>query len=339
MKMRNKSILLLSLAVVLLGISSCSDDNDINTPGGGNTLSPIQITTTAISNITPITATSGGQIIDDGGRTIVERGVCWSTQPNPTIADSRTDDGGGTGSFSSLLFGLSPNTQYYVRAYAISTESIGYGNQLSFLTISNSLPVDVDGNIYDTVLIGNQVWMKQNLRVSRYRNGDPIPTNLGNTQWLGTSSGAYAIYKDSAQYDSLYGKLYNWYAVSDPRGLCPTGWHVPDIDEWDSLFVLLGGTSVAGGAMKDIGIAGAGGLWNPPNTGATNSSGFTGLPGGCRTYFGNYVSVGESGEWWASTQYSAVGGFTRSLYSSLILVGRTANMNKTNGSSVRCLRD
>ena len=306
------------------------------------------LSTTAASAISSTTATSGGNITSDGGGSITARGVCWSTSQNPTIAlSTKTSDGTGSGSFTSSLTGLSPNTLCYVRAYATNAAGTAYGNQISFTTASSTNPVDADGNTYTTVTIGSQVWMKENLKTSKYRNGNPIATNLSNSQWQNTSSGAYAIYNNDAANNTTYGKLYNWYAVADPRGLCPAGWHVPTDHDWnlltkyldpaaDTTCVNCSSSTIAGGKMKSTGTIEAGtGLWYFPNQDATNSSGFTGLPGGGRDINGTYGDVGGYGFWWSSTEYSST------LRSLLYNVGdsyRYVN-GKTGGESVRCLRD
>jgi uncharacterized protein (TIGR02145 family) len=217
---------------------------------------------------------------------------------------------------------------------------------LTFTTLAAGQFTDIDGNIYDTIAIGTQVWMKQNLKVSKYRNGDPIPTNLSNSAWSGTTSGAYAIYNNAVLNDSIYGKLYNWYAVADPRGLCPTGWHVPSDAEWQTLETSLGmpaselnntggrgSAQNVGGKMKAVSS-----LWLAPNTGATNSSGFTGLPGGYRASDGTFNSIGNYGFWWSSTQNSTSFAWNRYLYHFGALVGR-GNPTESYGFSVRCVRD
>ena len=192
---------------------------------------------------------------------------------------------------------------------------------------------DIDGNTYNTVVIGTQEWMQENLKVSKYRNGDPIPTNLSNTTWQNTTSGAYAIYNDSTTNNSIYGKLYNWYAVADPRELCPVGWHMPSDSEWTTLENFLGGSLVAGGAMKAVST-----LWLSPNTGATNSSGFSGLPGGYRSSNGSYFNVGNFGGWWSSTQASTTDAWYRGLNSNNGDVTRN-DASERFGLSVRCVRD
>ena len=199
--------------------------------------------------------------------------------------------------------------------------------------------MDIDGNYYHTVKIGDQVWMRENLKTSKYRNGDPIPTHLSDADWGSTSLGAYAIYNNDSANNTTYGKLYNWYAVADPRGLCPAGWHVPSDAEWTTLENFLGGASVAGGKMKSTGTIEAGtGLWQNPNTDATNSSGFAGLPGGYRGSIGTYNNVGGFGYWWSSTEGSSPSAGSRSLGYTNGGSVRTSNV-ETGGFSVRCLRD
>jgi uncharacterized protein (TIGR02145 family) len=209
---------------------------------------------------------------------------------------------------------------------------------------------DNNGNTYATIQIGTQEWMQENLRTTKYRNGDVITTGLNNTQWQNTTAGAWAYYNDSAQYNNPYGKLYNWYAVADSRGLCPTGWHVPTDSEWNVLVKYLdpqadtsqfsnGQSPFAGGLMKSVGDLQSGtGLWQAPNTGATNSSGFSGLPGGYRYDDGGYFSIGSSGIWWSASEYSPTYAWYRYLYYNGGNVYRYGN-DKQDGFSVRCLRD
>jgi uncharacterized protein (TIGR02145 family) len=240
------------------------------------------LTTTAVSAITATTATSGGNITNDNGATITARGICWSTTANPTIAlTTKTNNGTGTGVFTSSITGLAASTLYYVRAYATNSAGTAYGTQQTFTTASAvaNLP---------RVTIGTQVWTTQNLSVARYRNGDIIPQVTDQTQWAALTTGAWCWYNnDSATYAATYGRLYNWYAVNDARGLAPQGFHIPTDAEWNKLVKYLDAgadttcancnqSTIAGGSMKRT----TG--WNAPNIGASNSSGFAGLPGGYR---------------------------------------------------------
>jgi uncharacterized protein (TIGR02145 family) len=211
-----------------------------------------------------------------------------------------------------------------------------------------STVTDIDGNVYNVVQIGNQCWMKENLKTTKYRNGTTIPGNLSDAAWSSTTSGAQADYDNDAANTTIYGKLYNWYAVADPAGLCPTGWHVPSDSEWTVLISTLdpqggssGSSSIAGGLMKATGSLQAGtGLWESPNAGATNSSGFTGLPGGSRVSSGTFFYIGNKGFWWSSTHFSSTNAWLRYLYDLNASVNRGyVNYSKRNGFSVRCVRD
>jgi len=199
---------------------------------------------------------------------------------------------------------------------------------------------DIDGNVYTTVSIGSQCWMQENLATETYNNGDPIPGNLDAATWTSTTSGAQAVHSGVAANKAIYGLLYNWYAVNDARGLCPTGWHVPTDGEWTTLTTGLGGTAIAGGSMKQTGTTSSGtGLWFAPNTGATNSSGFTGLPAGTRDFTGtSYSSLSLNCDWWTSTKIGGSSPYYRQVYYNNTTVGRFLLL-ETYGLSVRCLKD
>ena len=183
-----------------------------------------------------------------------------------------------------------------------------------------------------SVTIGTQVWTDKNLEVVTYRDGTVIPQVTDANAWAKLTTGAWCYYGNDPS--SGYGKLYNWYAVNDPRGLAPQGWHIPTDAEWTTLSTFLGGTSVAGGKMKTTGIT----RWNSPNTSATNESGFTGLPGGYRNPSGTFNFVGFNGYWWSATQSNSSFAWLRILYATSGGLTR-ASASKTNGFSVRCLRD
>ena len=193
---------------------------------------------------------------------------------------------------------------------------------------------DIDGNQYRTVSIGDQEWMAENLRTTKYRNGDTIPNVTNNTDWGNLGSGAYCWYNNDDSNEQPYGKLYNWYAVGDARGLCPAGWHVPSDIEWTTLTDFLGGQSGAGGPMKEAGTV----HWFSPNTGATNESGFTGLPGGYRNSGGASLALGSYGYWWSETESSNTFARFRSLEYKTVNVDRSSFVKKF-GISVRCVRE
>jgi hypothetical protein len=208
----------------------------------------------------------------------------------------------------------------------------------SYFGCGTSVVSDVDGNSYNTVQIGTQCWTKSNLKVSKYRNGDSVLTGLSNTAWQNTTAGAYAIYNNDPVNDGLYGKLYNHYAVMDSRGLCPTGWHVPTDGEWTILETFLGGSSVAGEAIKSTSVQPTSGGWLNPNNGATNSSGFTAEPGGTRINFGSvFAYLNAHGYWWSSS-LSGSDAWGRELSYGNSVIGRYIYPSSS-GLSVRCLRD
>jgi uncharacterized protein (TIGR02145 family) len=187
-----------------------------------------------------------------------------------------------------------------------------------------------------TVTIGTQVWMTKNLNVDKFRNGDPIPQAKTNEEWYNAGVNrqpAWCYYNNDPANGTKYGKLYNWFAVNDPRDLAPEGWHVPSDAEWTKLGDYLGGKSFAGGKMKST----TG--WDEPNTDATNSSGWSGLPGGYRGSNGSFNGIGSYGYWWSSTEYSTDYAWYRFLYYNYGDVIRLPNSSKPVGYSVRCVRD
>jgi uncharacterized protein (TIGR02145 family) len=308
--------------------------------------------TKAISNATPTSATSGGEIIKNGGGEIFTKGVVWSDSPNPSISlSTKTNNGSGNGNFISSIIGLANNTKYYIRAYAINSAGTAYGNEIIFTTgldpnifnpnLSYGSVTDQDNNTYKTIQIGTQVWMAENLRTTKYRNGIVIPNITDNTLWQNNTTGAWSYYENNSSNNTLYGKLYNWYAVTNVNKLCPTGWHVPNEAEWTTLIDYLdpnafGGnsTNTAGGKMKSTGVQ----YWRSPNQDATNSSGFSGFPGAARFNTGLSLNFSIYGYWWASEESSANEAWLRALINSDGSAKRLKN-NKNCGFSVRCLRD
>ena len=204
---------------------------------------------------------------------------------------------------------------------------------------------DIDGNTYQTIRIGQQIWMTQNLKVTRYRNGDAIPNVIGNREWSNLLSGAYCEYYNDTDRVATYGRLYNWYAVNDSRNIAPKGWHVPSDTEWKKLEMYLGmsqgdadtvgyrGTD-EGGKLKETGTL----FWSSSNTGATNESGFTALPGGDRMPDGRYFNMFKLGLFWSSSEFSNDYAVFRVLNFDKSLV-RRGNNSKQLGLSVRCVKD
>lgn len=307
------------------------------------------ISTSPVTLTTQTTSVSGGNITNDGANPISARGVVWSTIPNPTITLlTRTYNGTGSAPFTSNITGLNANTTYYIKAYATNSAGTAYGNQVTFTTLN-----------VPSVAICNQVWMSKNLDVTTYRNGDPIPQVTDSAQWMNLTTGAWCYLNNDPAMGPIYGKLYNWYAVNDSRGLAPSGWHIPNNDEWGSLISCLnsnGNSCISSGSssfyttiakLQSIGTIETGtGLWhsNPWYT-ATNSSGFSALPGSYRDNYnagpsGFPQNIGYLAAFWTSSVDPQFPNFGTSGYfiassSELCFHGEL----KESGRSMRCVKD
>ncbi len=324
---------------------SCSEDNakpEVKPqPESPASVKPT-VTTDSVITLTDSSARIGGRVDSTGSEPLLTAGMEWKLASASDSAYSRLEAPRDSLIFQFLIEGLSPKTNYSVRAFASSAAGTSFGKVVSFTT--DSLPdlscpatvTDIEGNVYKTIKIGTQCWMKENLRTSKYRNGDGIKIALDDATWSESSIGLVCQYNDDISADSIYGKLYNLYAVMDSKKLCPSGWHVPTDSEWLILENYLGGSAQAGGKMKATGILPSTGLWASPNSGASNISGFTGFPGGYRMANGPYDKLSERAYWWSSR----VGGGSRPRYlsssdgksSNMILDGRA-------GLSVRCIAD
>lgn len=299
------------------------------------TLSCPVVTTSLITDIGKFSATSGGTVTYNGGTPVTGMGVCWSTSENPTTENAKTTEAIGSGTFISTLSNLAEGTIYYIRAYATNSIGTGYGNQLCFGTITE----DVDGNVYHTVKIGNQTWMVENLKVTHYRNEDVIPNVANDILWQDLTSGAYSDFNNEIAKGNIYGRLYNGDAVLDSREVCPVGWHIPNSAEFTELQTYIGGVT-QGGALKEVGTS----HWNSPNTGATNATGFTALPGGHRNAGSDgFVEIGHAATFWqknisADTSYCWVLTSPSSLFmqTSYHYVNSDALIF---GRSIRCIKD
>ena len=320
------------------------------------------VITTAVSNVTQTSATCGGNVTSDGGATVTARGVCWSTLHNPTVNDSHTTDGSGTGSFTSNLSGLTASTTYYVRAYATNSVGTVYGDEVSFTTAQMpftcglSTLSDIDGNVYNTVQIGNQCWMKENLRTTHYSDNTAIGHGVSLSDNI-----PYYYYPDSSSYNvSTYGLLYNWKAVmrntsssnnnpSGVQGICPDGWHVPSESEWTQLTNYVSSQSqyVCGSNNSNIAkaLASTTGWDNSTTTCAVgntpennNATGFSAMPAGGYFANGTLGSFGVRAYFWSTTETTSSRSYRfrlSSMYSNIIY----GDNEKTGGLSVRCLRN
>jgi uncharacterized protein (TIGR02145 family) len=324
-KYKSPLFLVLLLILILSLPAGCKKDK----PATGKV--PV-LTTTPATFINPTNLCTGGNISDTGSSAVVTRGVCWSRFANPGISDSCTTDFSITGNFSSYVTGLMPLTTYYLKAYATNSQGTGYGNQITISTpdFQNCGTVtDIDGNVYQTVVIGSQCWMKENLKTTRFNDGTSIPLVTNFNQWHYSHGPAYCYYNnDSASYKSIYGPLYKGYTHNYGQ-VCPLGWHVPTIAEWDTLITFLLGETVAGGKLKATGTQ----YWIAPNTGATNESGFTALPGG-NGIPNNTIGMGEDGEF-AGININVISNLrVNKVNATVSFVG-----NETTGASVRCIKD
>lgn len=423
-----RSIIFIETLLFIIFLTSCKEE-EVPT-----------IETTAINDITATTATSGGNITNEGSGPIIERGICYGTENYPEITDNRTSDGVGAGTFISLMSNLNPGTTYYARAYATNSAGTGYGMEEQFITVgglpsasagnpinigydiatiggfvnANNLstiaiieygtstrygftiipsqsPVtgnsdifvnaklselkdattyhyriqatnlagtiysndalfttlprpifgevitDVDGNSYKTVPIGTQTWMAENLKTTKYRNGEAIPNITDNAAWSVLTTGAFSYYNnDYTNFGITYGALYNWYTVKDKRQLCPTGWHVPSQREWNTLITYVGHTQ--GGKLKEVGNL----HWTSLNDFATNITGFTALPGGSRGKDGGYGLLGTNCLIWSTDSFWHGDPVYEGIYFGIRLDILSVDGNARHfntGLSVRCIKD
>ncbi len=338
---------LLQLLLVLITINSCQEDFS-------NIMIPI-VTTGFVSNITDTSAMVEGNSNTSGGDHIVNRGICWSNILNQpaTNPDAWHDGGWGSGSFAGYMGDLTPGITYYVQAYSSNSAGAGRGNVVTFSTTGNitdesvfnpdltyGTVTDIQGNNYRTIQIGSQTWMAENLKTTKYSDGADIPEVTGLSAWIELQTPGYCWYINDAKFKNPYGALYNWYTVSTEK-LCPAGWHVPGEAEWITLTGNLGNESQAGGHLREAGTS----HWVFETQDVTNSTGFTALPAGYRSWNdGRYFrEMGYGTGFWSSTadpydaELFAVG---RRFYYPADSGGIAHNVySKKAGLSVRCVKD
>jgi len=306
----------------------------------------ISITTTDISNITSNSTSSGGTITSNGGYEITQRGVCWSTNSQPTISNNYTTDGAGIGIFSSSITVLNPNATYYVRAYASNSEGTSYGNELDFTTTTqtwqcgDSVFDTRDSSYYNTVLIGNQCWMSENMNIGIRINGNQNQSENNTIE-------KYCFENIESNCDT-YGGLYQWdemmqyETIEGSQGICPSNWHIATDDDWKQLEMNQGmsqtQTDVLGWRGTDEGekMKSTTG-WNDNGNG-TNSSGLTVIPSGIRHTSSNYHGLRELSFIWTSTNIQSTLGLLRGFYFNRDNIARSY-LGYNYSLSVRCLHD
>ena len=325
MKTKNNYWFLLFI-IISFTLITCKKENNISLPTV-KTYSPLYIASTA--------ATVGCSVESDGGSAILDCGLYMGISQNPETSGTKLQIGSDTGVFLGIVNGLSPNIQYYIKAYAQNAKGESLGDQVTFTTPGTI--TDYDNNIYETVKIGTQTWMAKNLKTTHYVNGDLIGTSNPSTldisyetspeyQWSYGGDDANAL---------IYGKLYTWYTITDTRKVCPVGWHIPTDAEWATLEFELGGYIIAGSELKEARNS----HWiSPYNLDANNISCFNALPGGYRNQTGGFSYIGNYGNWWSSTQGDVSTAWVRSLF---VQSGQVSRMDflKWYGASVRCIKD
>ncbi len=294
---------------------------------------------TSTKSATKIKSTSfriSGEIVFNGGEDVTECGFCYSYERVPDTTDTKKiSDTVISNEFFVDISNLKPETEYIVRAFSINKNGISYGNIIKVKTfLTDPLTVeDIEGNVYQTVQIGNQVWMVENLKTTKYNDGTPLINTSSGLDWLLQTTGAYCWAQDNISFKNTYGAYYNWYAVSSGK-LAPDGWRIPTEQDWITLLNYLGGADVAGGKLKSTGTT----YWYSPNTGATNESGFTALPAGYRTKAnGSHPGMGEVAAFWSSTgNFNNYGRLSLSSTNSIFNYGME---NGNFGMNVRCIKN
>jgi uncharacterized protein (TIGR02145 family) len=342
----------IGIVVILFSLNGCKK------PETENLLS---ITTDDIEIFSKGIYTFKGTIVSLGNEEINDHGFCWSESVNPETDGTLIELGArsSTGSFSTTVYDVLPGTTYYVKAYAKTLSDIFYGEVKSFTT-PDTLPlliIDIDHNIYYPVKIGDQTWMSDNLKATRYSDGSTIPRVEERLAWFDFSlyTRAYCWYENYGAIGATYGALYTWPAAMNiyseidikpgkVQGICPDGWHLPDDSEWKQLEMFFGMSQAEadgenwrgekeGGKLKHEGIQ----YWTSPNTGSTNESGFSALPAGWRDGAGYFRNLGTSARFWSSSKRADYAWIRQLDYNSSRIFRGTTGLYE--GISVRCIKD
>jgi uncharacterized protein (TIGR02145 family) len=283
-------------------------------------------------------ATVGFVVESDGGSKILDCGIYIGLTASPETTGTRLSVASDTGTFVFQVNGLIAGSQFYMKAFAKNSKGDGLSDQVTFTAPAKI--TDYDNNSYETVTILNQMWMAENLKATHFQNGDPLGTTTVSTFDIsGESTPKYQwAYGGDETNTPVYGKLYTYYAITDSRKVCPSGWHVPTDSEWMTLENALGGYTIAGSSLKEAGNT----HWiSPYNADATNISCYKALPGGFRNSASganSFSSIGNYGYWWSSTEVDPSNAWVRTLYVQSTQLSRNS-FSKKGGASVRCLKD
>jgi len=313
------------------------------------------VTTTTPINIGESSTQLGGNVIDNGSIELIAKGICYSTNHNPTLFDSHTNSGTTAGEWATILTGISPLTTYYIRAYATNSMGTSFGGEIAFTTLakphSAGTVTDIDGNVYKTITIGNQTWMAENLKTSKYNDGSVIPYITDFELWRHAGTPAYCWPNNDIAYKETYGALYNWYTVTRAK-LAPTGWHVASINEWGTLKTYLmnnnyyvdnSTSKIAKSMVSKFG-------WNNSTTTSAvgndmtinNSSGFNAVPSGMRNPYRDFTPIGIATYWWTpDMSYNTTASYAYNIslfYDDSLLEVSDLDLPQT-GFSVRCIKD
>jgi uncharacterized protein (TIGR02145 family) len=251
---------------------------------------------------------------------------------NPVDEKTRTGQRKGLMTTFDMQYTPGDRLKFSATTGSFSTVLTDMPLQDKIITFNFSACTDADNNNYPVVTIGTQTWMAENLKTTKFRDGSSIPLIVSNAEWSNLSTAGYCWYNnDQTTYKPRFGALYNWYVIKAGE-ICPSGWHLPTNDEWTTLTTFLGGEDVAGGKLKDTGTA----LWLGPNSGATNETGFTALPGDARYLDGTFKFFGSYTHWWSSTEFDTNNSWLRYLMNDWEGVANI-NADKNYGLSIRCL--
>ena len=360
--MNTRSFKKLFFFTILVAIfTACSgDDGDNEDPGDGTGVP--EVVTFPPNKISQFKAEGGGSVVSDGNSQITASGLVWSDSPNVTLQSGTVSGNEGvlTSPFLTTIdrkteteMFLDSNTTYYTRAYAMNDQGVGYGEELSFTTTETFYAegeplTDVEGNVYRTVEMEKEgmTWMAENLKVTSYNNGDPIPFVADFDTWVDDSLGAYCYWGNDSSYVQDYGNLYSNIAVRDPRGLCPIGWHVPTDVDWIQLRDLIAdySTSTAGTSsqLREEGVE----FWVAESVPGNNYSGFSARAGGYRDIsgIGDFQRFGDIAGFWCSTIFTGLNGNERGRFflvgnlSGGPTLGSSENLDGA-GFSVRCIKN